>query len=82
MTEAERVREEEQFRRVEGAMAEVEHAARRLAEATKELKKDGAEPYLIAALETATGAMRADHARLMKAVYRRPPSREEDHAAA
>lgn len=82
MTDAERVREEKHFRKVEGAMLDVEFAARRLADATKELKRDGADPYLIAAMETATGAVRADHARFMKDVYWRLPSREEDHAAA
>jgi hypothetical protein len=74
MTAAERVREEEHFRTVEGAMLHVEDAARRLSEAAEELKKDGAAAHLIAALETAASAVRADHARLMKSVYWRAPS--------
>lgn len=65
MTRAEQAREEEHFRKVEGAMLHVEDAGRRLAEAATELKKDGAEPHLVAALETAAGAVRADHSRLM-----------------
>ncbi len=55
-------------------MLHVEDAARRLSEAAEELKREDADPHLIAALETAAGAVRADHARLMKSVYWRPPS--------
>jgi hypothetical protein len=77
MTAAERVREEGHFRRVEGAMHYVEDAARHLDEATKELKKDGAAPHLIAALETAAGAVRADHARLVKSVYWGAPTSDQ-----
>jgi hypothetical protein len=82
MNAAERVREEEHFRKVEGAMLDVEFAARRLSEAAKELKKDGAEPYLIAALETAAGGVRADHSRLVKSVYWRPPSSKQGELGA
>ena len=82
MNTAERVREEEHFRKVEGAMMEVEHAARRLSEAAKELKKDDAASYLIAALETAADALREDHSRLIKSVYWRPPSRDQDELIA
>lgn len=82
MNAAERVREEEHFRKVEGAMMDVEYAARRLSEAAKELKKDDAAPYLIAALETAAGAVRADHSRLVKSVYWRPPSSDQDELTA
>jgi len=75
MTAAEQAREEGHFRKVEGAMLHVEDAARRLSEAAEALKKDGAPPHLIAALETAAGAVRSDHARLMKSVYWQvPPS--------
>ncbi len=73
MTAAEQAREEEHFRKVEGAMLFIEDAARRLDETAKELKKDGAASYLVTALETAAGAARADHARLMKSVYWRAP---------
>jgi hypothetical protein len=62
-------REEAQFRKVEGAMLHVEDAARRLAEVADELKQDDAPAYLVAAIETAAGAVRADHKRLMKSVY-------------
>ncbi|MEX0971884.1 MAG: hypothetical protein WDZ46_01340 [Solirubrobacterales bacterium] len=77
MTAAEQRREEEHFRKVEGAMLYVEDAARRLDEAAKELRKDEAAPYLIAALETAAAAARADHSQLMKSVYWRAPSAEQ-----
>ncbi len=74
MTLAQQTREEGHFRRVEGAMLHVEDAARRLSEAADELKRDDASPHLVAALETAAGAVRADHARLMKSVYWQAPS--------
>jgi hypothetical protein len=74
---AEQRREEAHFRKVEGAMLHVEDAARRLDEAAKELKKDGAAPYLIAALETAAGALRADHSRLVKSVYWAAPTSDQ-----
>lgn len=61
--------EEARFRKVEGAMLHVEDAARRLAEAADELKQDDAPAYLVAALEAAAVAVRADHKRLMKSVY-------------
>lgn len=73
MTAAEQAREEEHFRKVEGAMLHVEDAARRLSEAAEELKKEGAASHLIAALETAASALRADHRRLMKSIYWRAP---------
>jgi hypothetical protein len=67
---ATRAEEEARFRKVEGAMLHVEDAARRLAEVAEELKRDNDAPaYLVAALETAAGAVRADHQRLMKSVY-------------
>jgi hypothetical protein len=69
MKVGEQAREEAQFRKVEGAMLHVEDAARRLTEAASELKKEEAPAYLVAALETAAGAVRADHKRLMKSVY-------------
>ena len=77
MTAAEQRREEAHFRKVEGAMLHVEDAARRLDEAAKELKKDGGPPHLVAALETAAGAVRADHSRLVKSVYWGGPRSEQ-----
>lgn len=82
MAVAEQAREEERFRKVEGAMLYIEDAARRLDETAKELKKDGAPAYLIAALETAAGAARADHARLMKSVYWGAPAGDQDELVA
>jgi hypothetical protein len=66
---AQQAQEEAQFRKVEGAMLHVEDAARRLAEAAEDLKREEGPAYLVAALETAAGAVRADHKRLMKSVY-------------
>jgi len=77
MTGEEQRREEGHFRKVEGAMLYIEDAARRLDKTARELKKDGAPAYLIAALETAAGAARTDHARLMKSVYWRAPSSDQ-----
>jgi hypothetical protein len=77
MNAADQRREEAHFRKVEGAMLFIEDAARRLDETAKELKKDGAPAYLMAALETAAGAARADHARLMKSVYWPAPASEQ-----
>ena len=74
---AKQAREEEHFRKVEGAMLYIEDAARRLRETAEELKKDEAPAYLVAALETAAGAARADHARLMKSVYWRAPDSDQ-----
>ncbi len=74
MSAAQQAREEGHFRQVEGAMLHVEDAARRLSEAAEALRKDGASAHLVAALETAAGAVRADHARLMKSVYWQAPS--------
>jgi hypothetical protein len=83
MTAAQQAREEGHFRQVEGAMLHVEDAARRLSEVAEELKRDGASPHLVAALETAAGAARADHARLMKSVYwQAPPSAQGAMVAA
>jgi hypothetical protein len=79
---AEQRREEEHFRKVEGAMLHAEDAARRLDEAAKELKKEGAPPHLVVALETAAGAIRADHGRLMKSVYWHVPSNAQGELVA
>jgi len=62
-------------------MLHVEDAARRLSEAATALKKDGASAHLVAALETAAGAVRADHARLMKSVYWQAPSSAQGELA-
>lgn len=75
---AQQAKEEMQFRKVEGAMLHVEDAGRRLTEVAEELKREGAPAYLVAALETAAGAVRADHKRLMKSVYWPVPSEEQE----
>lgn len=82
MTVADQAREEGHFRKVEGAMLHVEDAARRLSEVADELEKEGAQPHLIAALETAASAVRADHSRLMKSIYWRAPSSAQDELIA
>ena len=69
MMESQQARDEAQFRKVEGAMLHVEDAGRCLAAAAEDLKRDDAPAYLVAALETAARAVRADHKRLMKSVY-------------
>jgi len=74
---AKQAREEEHFRKVEGAMLYIEDAARRLRETAEELKRDAAPAYLVTALETAAEAARADHARLMKSVYWRAPDSDQ-----
>jgi len=71
----EQVREEEHFRQVERALLYADDAARKIGEIAARLKKDEASPGLIAALETAADAVRADHRRLMKSVYFRVPPR-------
>jgi hypothetical protein len=81
MSSAEQAREEAHFRKVEAAMLHVEDAARRLSEAADQLKGDGAEPHLVAALETAAGAVRADHSRLMKSVYWQAPASDQGELA-
>lgn len=82
MSAAQQAREEGHFRQVEGAMLHVEDAARRLSEAAEALKKEGASLHLVAALETAAGAVKADHARLMKSVYWQAPSGAQAELAA
>ena len=74
---AKQAREEEHFRKVEGAMLYIEDAGRRLRETAEELKKDAAPAYLVTALETAAASARADHARLMKSVYWRAPDSDQ-----
>lgn len=70
---AEQLREEEHFRQVERALLYADDAARKIGEIAAALKKDGASPHLVAALETAADAVRADHRRLMKSVYFKAP---------
>ncbi len=74
---AEQAREEEHFRKVEGAMLYIEDAARRLRETAEELRNDEAPEYLVTALVTASEAARADHAHLMKSVYWRAPASDQ-----
>lgn len=82
MAASEQAREEAHFRKVEGAMLYIEDAARRLDETAKELRKDGAAAYLVAALEAAAGAAREDHAQLMRSVYWRAPSSDQEELGA
>ncbi len=69
MPSSDQRREEGHFRKAEEVMLFIDEAGRRAAQAVAELHKDGAEDYLIKALETSAGAMRAEHSRLMKSVY-------------
>lgn len=73
MSDVDQFREEEHFREVERAMLYVDEAARKCEEAVKTLRRDGAAPHLITALETAAGSLRADHKHLIKSVYWKAP---------
>lgn len=73
MSAAEQIREEEQYRQVEAAMLHVDDAARRVQRTADALAKDGAPSHLVAALETAAGALRADHKRLIRSAYWQAP---------
>ena len=73
MNSAHQAKDEEHFREIERAMLYVDEAARKTEQAAEALKSDGAAAHLIAALETAAGALRADHKRLIKSVYWKAP---------
>lgn len=77
MDAAQQRRDEEHFRQVERALLYADDAARRIGEISAVLKKDDASPHLVAALETAADAVRADHRRLMKSVYFRAPGADQ-----
>ena len=75
MNAAEQRREEEHFRKVEGAMLYIEDAARRLDETAEELKKDGAPAYLVTALRPPPMRPGPITRGSMKSVYwRHPPA--------
>lgn len=74
-------RDEEQFRQVERALLYADDAARRIGEIAGGLKRESADPHLVAALETAADSIRADHKRLMKSVYFRAPSSGQEQLA-
>lgn len=52
----------------------IDEASRKAGRSGEELSKDGAENYLVTALETAAAALRAEHKRLMRSVYWRAPT--------
>ncbi|MEK6277359.1 MAG: hypothetical protein AABM29_05030 [Actinomycetota bacterium] len=75
---ADQARDEQNFREAERVMLFIDDAARNATRAAEELKAKDAEPYLVNALETAAGAMRAEHSRLMKSVYYPAPQGENE----
>lgn len=66
-------KDEEQFRQVERALLYADDAARKIAKIAEDLRQAGADPHLIAALESGGEAVRADHREMMKRVYFRAP---------
>ena len=76
MTESTQARDERHFREVERIMLLIDEASRKAARSAKELSDDGSEHYLVAALETASAALRAEHKRLMRGVYWRAPGKD------
>ena len=78
MSEPSQAEQEEHFREVERTMLNIAGAAKRAAQAAEDLRKDGAEDHLVAALETAAGALRAEHKRLLQTAYYRVPEQPDD----
>jgi hypothetical protein len=72
MANPEQAREESHYRQAEDAMLFMDEAGRRALRVADQLRKDGAETFLVNALETAAGAMRAEHSRLMRSIYYLP----------
>jgi hypothetical protein len=66
--------EEATFRRVESAMAFLEDACRKLAEAAGELSTEGAPAHLVRATELAATSSKAAHRQLVRSVYYPSPA--------
>lgn len=73
-------REEHHFRQVETIMLLLDEACRKAERAAEELRRDGAAPHLISALETAAAASRAERKRMMRSVYWRAPTRDSQES--
>lgn len=74
--DARQKKDEEHFRQVERALLYADDAARKIAKIAGDLRKDGADPHLIEALEAGSEAVRGDHREMMKRVYFRAPGVE------
>ncbi|UJA20199.1 hypothetical protein HJD18_08205 [Thermoleophilia bacterium SCSIO 60948] len=77
MMSSSQLREEEHFRLVEKGLLFVDDAARQLGRIAGELQAEGADPALVAGLTEAAENVRAEHRRLMKSVYFRAPSADQ-----
>jgi hypothetical protein len=77
MSRKNQARDESHYRESERIMLLIDSAARKASDAARELERDGAEAHLVAALDTAAGALRADHKRLMQTVYWHVPKDQE-----
>lgn len=81
MTQSDQLREEAHFRQVERALLYADDAARKIKEIAASLENEDASAHLVAALETAADAVRADHRRLIKSVYFRAPASGQEQLA-
>jgi hypothetical protein len=71
--DASQKQDEAQFRQVERALLYADDAARKIAKIADALKREGADPQLVEALQAGSDAVRADHRQMMKRVYFRAP---------
>jgi hypothetical protein len=65
--------DEDHFRQVERALLYADDAARKIGKIAEQLRRDGCDPGLVAALERGSEAVRAEHRQMMKSVYFRAP---------
>lgn len=70
------VSDEAHFLEVENVLLYISEARERTERALKQLRKEKAEPFLIAELEATEEAMRLEHKRLMQRTYFRVPDQE------
>lgn len=75
--DAEQERDEQHFRKVERALLYADDAARKIGRIAEDLRRDGADPHLVAALRTASDSVREDHRQMMKSVYFRAPGADQ-----
>lgn len=69
--------DEDHFYEIESVLLYIAEARQRAAKACESLRKQGAEPHLIAAAETAEAAMRAEHRRLVQATHFATPGQNQ-----
>lgn len=70
------VSDEAHYLEVENVLLYISEARERTERALKKLRKEKAEPFLIAELEATHEAMRLEHKRLMQRTYFRVPDQE------